>query len=179
MFDEVGGLPAHPLMVHAPVILVPLTALVAIAYTVIPAWRPRFGWALGLLSIAAPITAFGATLSGEVFAVKRGIAASPQVAIHSNLGATLRNLTILVAVLAIALLIVERVRTQGSVLGNLSRAGRHGPSGAPPMPSSPVLLVASIVLALGLVGVSIAATIWVVRVCHTGALMVWSENGGG
>jgi hypothetical protein len=178
VFDEVAGLPAHPLMVHAPVILVPLTMVVAIAYTVIPAWRSKFGWALGLLAIAAPVTAFAATLSGEVFAVKRGIATAPQVAIHSNLGATLRNLTILVAVLAIALLIVERVRTQGSVLGNLTRAGRHQNAGAGPMPSSPVLLVASIVLALGLVGVSIAATVWVVRTGHTGALMVWSDEGG-
>lgn len=178
MFDEVAGLPAHPLMVHAPVVLVPLTAIVAIAYTVLPGWRPRFGWALGLLALGGMATAFAATLSGEVFAVQQGIARTPQVAAHSGLGSTLRNLTILVAVLAIALLVVERVRTQGSVLGNLSRAGRHGPSGAPPLPASPVLLVASIVLAIGLIGVSVTATVWVVRAGHTGAVMVWSEQGG-
>ncbi len=36
MFDTVFGLPTHPLIVHAVVVFVPLTALAAIALTVVP-----------------------------------------------------------------------------------------------------------------------------------------------
>ena len=53
MFDRISGLPAHPLIVHAAVVLVPLLALGAIVYAVVPPLRKHFRWAVGLLAIAA------------------------------------------------------------------------------------------------------------------------------
>ncbi|MEZ5096403.1 MAG: DUF2231 domain-containing protein [Nocardioides sp.] len=41
MFDTIGGLPIHPLVVHAAVVLGPLAALLLLGY----AFRP--GWAHG------------------------------------------------------------------------------------------------------------------------------------
>src|SRR5688572_22034892 len=43
------GLPAHPLLVHAVVVLLPLAATGAIALAIRPQWRQRYAWpVLGL-----------------------------------------------------------------------------------------------------------------------------------
>jgi hypothetical protein len=41
---NVFGLPAHPLLVHAVVVLVPLVAIGAIAAVLWPSLRTRIGW---------------------------------------------------------------------------------------------------------------------------------------
>jgi uncharacterized membrane protein len=65
VFDRVGGLPVHALVLHAAVVFVPLLAVGAIAYGVVPRWRPRIGWAVLLLSIITPITCFVTRQSGQ------------------------------------------------------------------------------------------------------------------
>jgi hypothetical protein len=68
VFDQINGLPVHALVLHAAVIFVPLLAAGAIAYGLVPRWRPRIGWAVVLLAVAAPVTAFVARQSGvELF----------------------------------------------------------------------------------------------------------------
>jgi hypothetical protein len=57
------GLPAHPLLLHVPVVLVPVLSVVAVALAVRPAWRLRFGLSAGVLAIvtmAATILTAGA-----------------------------------------------------------------------------------------------------------------------
>lgn len=61
------GIPAHPLLVHAPVVLVPLLALLASAYALVPAVRPHTRWVLGLLALATPIATLLTKLSGDAF----------------------------------------------------------------------------------------------------------------
>lgn len=65
MFDQINGLPVHVLVVHAAVIFVPLLAVGAIVYALVARLRPRIGWAVVLLAIAAPIAALAAMLSGN------------------------------------------------------------------------------------------------------------------
>ena len=65
MFDQVNGLPVHVLVVHAAVVFVPLLALGAIVYALVPRWRTRVGWAVALLAVVAPLAALAAKLSGE------------------------------------------------------------------------------------------------------------------
>lgn len=65
MFREVMGLPAHALVVHAAVVFIPLLALVATGYAVLPRFRARLDWATAVLAVAAPVAAFAATQSGE------------------------------------------------------------------------------------------------------------------
>ena len=65
MFDQINGLPVHALVLHFAVVFVPLLALGAIAYAVIPGWRPRIGWAVVALAVIAPITCFVARQSGQ------------------------------------------------------------------------------------------------------------------
>ena len=67
MFEELSGMPAHPLLVHAAVVFVPLLVLAAYGYAFVPVLRARIGWAAALLAIVAPVTALFAKESGEAF----------------------------------------------------------------------------------------------------------------
>jgi uncharacterized membrane protein len=66
-----SGLPAHPLFVHVPVILIPTTIVAAIIFVFKPEWLLRYGIALALVSIVAMSSVFitmqaGAALRGEL-----------------------------------------------------------------------------------------------------------------
>ncbi len=66
-----SGLPAHPLFVHVPVILIPTTVVAAVVFVVKPKWLLRYGIALAVVSIVAMSSIFltmqaGAALRGEL-----------------------------------------------------------------------------------------------------------------
>lgn len=61
----VNGIPAHPLLVHAVVVLVPLAALAAIAAAAWPAARRRLGVATPVLASAGAVSAALAIQAGE------------------------------------------------------------------------------------------------------------------
>ncbi len=66
-----SGLPAHPLFVHVPVILIPVTVVAAVVFVLKPVWLSRYGIALAALSIVAMGSVFltlqaGAALRGEL-----------------------------------------------------------------------------------------------------------------
>ena len=65
MFDTIAGLPVHPLVVHAVVVLAPLSALMLLAYSFVPRWRPGLRWPTLVLSAISAVSAFVATESGE------------------------------------------------------------------------------------------------------------------
>jgi hypothetical protein len=62
---EFSGIPAHPLLVHAAVVFVPLLVLAANLYAFVPKLRERVGWAAVLLGLITPAAAFLAERSGE------------------------------------------------------------------------------------------------------------------
>jgi hypothetical protein len=66
-----SGLPAHPLFVHVPVVLIPTTVVVAIVFMIRLEWFLRYGIALALVSIVAMSSVFltmqaGAALRAEL-----------------------------------------------------------------------------------------------------------------
>ncbi len=63
--DEVFGLPAHPFLVHVPVVLIPLVAVGAIALAVRPSWRNRLSGPLALAALVTTVGVFLAQESGE------------------------------------------------------------------------------------------------------------------
>lgn len=62
---EIAGLPLHPLVVHAAVTFIPLSAAVSIAFAVLPRWRWLLRWPTAVLALATPVLAWVARLSGE------------------------------------------------------------------------------------------------------------------
>ncbi|MEV0809144.1 hypothetical protein [Micromonospora sp. NPDC050200] len=118
MFKEINGLPGHILVIHAAVVLVPLLALLASAYGLVPRWRPRLDWAVAILAVVTPVIAWMATESGEAFQeFLEGKHYPPELLAkikeHSEYGETTFRLTVGIAVAALVLLALTsgRVRT--------------------------------------------------------------------
>jgi hypothetical protein len=66
------GLPAHPLFVHVPVVLIPVTVVAAVVFVVKPEWLSRYGIALSVVAIVAMSSIFlamqaGAALRGALY----------------------------------------------------------------------------------------------------------------
>ena len=73
--DTVFGVPVHPLLVHAVVVLVPLAALMSILIVIKPAWRTKFKWLAAVLVVAGTATiplatGSGESLRGRIFQIK-------------------------------------------------------------------------------------------------------------
>lgn len=172
VFDLINGLPVHPLVVHAVVVLVPLAAHGTIAIALRPAWRSTYGplvVAAGILSvILCPV----ATSSGEALEERVGRPGE-----HAELGDQLVWFVIPVAVLALALVLLERRRTPS---GHRTRTPDGNGATSTSAASSPVAL--TVVAALAVLA-ALATGVQVYRVGDSGAKAVWqgqiSSSGGG
>ncbi len=81
---EVGGLPLHPLIVHAVVILVPLTAAAAVLGTFWPAARRRLGVVTPLAALVVLILVPITIAAGQSLA--EAVGETPAVEHHEGLG---------------------------------------------------------------------------------------------
>jgi hypothetical protein len=81
---EIAGLPLHPLIVHAVVILVPLTALALILGAFLPAARKRLGIVTPLAALVVLVLVPITMLAGEALAEQVGPV--PAVLHHADLG---------------------------------------------------------------------------------------------
>lgn len=156
MFEKVAGLPGHVLVVHAVVVFVPLLALLAVAYGVLPRWRDRTGWAVAALAVVAPLFAWVATQSGKDFERALREAGYPQqilaqVATHARYGDRLLWSTLALAVAAVLLLLATGGRARSRGL----------PSWLP------------VVLTVAVVALAVVATVYVYLTGETGARAVW------
>ncbi len=148
MLDTVGGLPAHPLLVHAPLVLIPLVSLSAVGMVASVRFSRRYGSAAAVLSALALISAVAAKLSGEAWSEQVGV---PQP--HADLADPLPVIVLLQALLVTLLWLLDRGRPT-----NRSR----------PLP---VWLLSALVLVM-----SVIAVYWTVRVGHSGAEAVWAPR---
>lgn len=94
--DLINGLPAHPLLVHAPVVLVPLTSLLLIALVYIPKLRKNY---LNVAVVGALIS-FGssklAESSGEELSERVGLPVE-----HEKYGERLVSVTLILLILTL------------------------------------------------------------------------------
>ncbi|MEV4618142.1 DUF2231 domain-containing protein [Asanoa sp. NPDC049573] len=65
MLNQILGIPAHPLIIHAAVVFIPLLCLAAVVYALVPKVRGQIGWATLALAVIAPLAAWFAMESGE------------------------------------------------------------------------------------------------------------------
>ena len=68
---EIGGLPLHPLVIHAAVVFGPLAALCALAYALTGRWRDRLRWPMVMLAVVATGSIVAAYLTGQNFLESR------------------------------------------------------------------------------------------------------------
>lgn len=164
MFEELLGLPAHPLLVHAAVVFVPLLAIAAVAYAVAPLVRRWIAWAVVGLAAVAPLAAWFATESGEALRERligqglRGEALAP-IDRHQEFGDRTLWATIGLGVLAVLLVWLFAKR-----------------GGRPPVGGGRSALVLNVVLAVGVIILAGASAYYVYKTGDSGARLVWGES---
>jgi uncharacterized membrane protein len=157
---EIGGVPLHPLVVHAVVVLAPLAALLAIAYAVRPGWRWALRWPMVLLAAVAAASGVIAEGSGEDLLHTLSAALRDRAVMedHEQLGEQLKAMLMLFAV--VSFIAAWRLGgASGAVSGRGART-QHG--GVLSLILSGLLILAAIgVLALTfLAGHSGASSVW-------------------
>ena len=154
---EIAGLPLHPLVVHAAVTIIPLSALLAIAFVVLPRWRWLSRWPTAALAVAAVAVAWVARLSGASL-----LEARPElerlVAEHQSRGQLLSLVVIPFAVIV--------VLAAWSLAGTSALASGRGAQESR-IPSLETVLAVLVVLA------SLAMLVLVVLTGDSGSRAVW------
>lgn len=145
VLDTFQGLPVHVLVVHAVVVLVPITAAGAIAIALVPRWSIRFGVLVAIFGVLTMGAAFAAKESGEQFARRVGTPAQ-----HVDYGQWMPWFALALAVLSIALWLTDRQ----------SKAPKRG--------------IAVKILAAVVIVAAIASTVWVVLTGESGSRAVWA-----
>jgi len=115
MFDTVLGLPVHALVVHAVVVLVPLSALGVAGIALMPRWRVRFGPLVLAVTTAGLALVPVATNSGEKLEdrIDAGGVVKDQIEDHVLWGERVLWPTLALWVLAVALVLMSRRRRAG------------------------------------------------------------------
>ncbi len=157
MFDYIGNMPLHPLVLHAVVVGVPLTMLLALLFA-LPRFRNWARWPMLLACVGSLVVTFVAKQSGEslVRQLKLDFSspAGALIQVHAKLADQLFLIMIGVAVLGVANAFFVRRPTDG--------AQRSG--------------AVSVILPLLLVLAAVAATVWVIRVGDLGSRAVWNPT---
>lgn len=160
------GIPAHPLVLHAAVVFVPLLAALTIGYAFVPPVRPHTRWVLGLLALGAPVSALLAKLSGDAFFARLQTANRvspdyvPKLEAHQQLGNMTLWTTIGLAIVTLALVSFVAPRPRAAAA---DAAGRLGSNRALTLSLQALSLVAA--------GVSVY---YVIRTGDSGAKAVWT-----
>jgi hypothetical protein len=159
VFDRVLGLPAHPLFIHAAVVLVPLLAVTAVLYAVWPASRRHIRWPMVAFALAAPGAVYFAKESGEAFRTSQRFQSAELQAVISEHEDFADILFYLVLALTVVTLVMAFMLP--SARGATSRIKA-------PVAVHWLVVVACVVLA----GTSLY---YCYRTGDTGARMVWAE----
>ena len=102
IFDLVLGLPVHPLIVHAAVVLVPLATVAAIAMAVKPSISRKYGPVIIGLAVVGQFSSIAAKLSGEALLERIDIEIERHVSFGDN--APLTSLPLLALVILLYLI---------------------------------------------------------------------------
>ena len=146
------GLPAHPLIIHVPVVFVPILGLAVLAVMFNFGWFERFGVliaAFSVVTLAATLLAVGA---GEAFREERerefpSLINDPTLHDHADAGITVRLAMVILTALLVGLLFARRAPNAARI----------------------ALRVLAVLFAL-------TAIFFVIRTGHLGAKLAWGDE---
>jgi hypothetical protein len=160
VFDKIGDMPLHPLVIHAVVFGIPLAVLLALLFA-FPKTREWARWPLAIVVVGATAVTFVARQSGLAFeaalGIKPGNPVGDLILQHSLLANQLFYIMIVFAAVGLINVFVVRKSTADS-------AGAEQPA------------IIRIVLPILLVAAALVALIWIVRVGDLGARAVWNPT---
>jgi uncharacterized membrane protein len=153
MFTTISGLPAHVLLVHAVVVLAPLTALLEILCAVWPAARRRLVWLVLAFAVVTTALTPITTEAGE-WLYDRERHHSAILNTHADRGGWMIYFSIAMLVVAVILALVH---------------WRENRSAKPAMTTN-------VVVAILAIAVGVASIVQVVRIGDAGARSVWANE---
>ena len=159
-FETIAGLPAHALLVHAAVILVPLAAIGLAVIGWKAEWRKHYSLPVALVAAAGAVFAFLAKQSGGPLedSVRRAASAAgvarPRFGEHPEQGDTAFFFAMLFGIAAVGVWGIDRYRE------------RFGLPTWSPLAAYAVALIPAV---LALVTMTVAG--------HSGATLVWKDVG--
>ncbi len=174
MFTKILGIPAHPLLIHAAVVFIPLLIVGAIVYAAIPRFRGRIDWAVFALAIIAPLSALFAKISGQdlqQLIITRHFASASllqKISVHNSFGNDTFWWTLGLGIATLALLAYQfpRDRRAAAVTSDGTAATSDG--------TAATTLAVRLVSTLVLVALGVVVGYYVFRTGDTGAHIVWS-----
>jgi len=152
------GLPAHPLLVHVPVVLIPLALVGVVLMLVRPQWRSALLIPTTAVAMAGAAGAILASQAGEW--LQERVPESHLIHDHAELGEMSRNMAILFAGAMFVWALRELVTTRGWFGGTAFAR----------LLSARWVAIAALV---GAVVFGLLSTVWVARAGHTGAKAAW------
>lgn len=167
----IGGIPLHPLLVHAVVVLLPLAALGAILVAVRPSWLRSYGPLVAAAALVGAISATGAVIAGnQLAAAIVSEAFQPVIAQHASFGVFTLWTAWPFAVLAIVTWVLNRRATRSPADGAVdpdAATVRISTRTATSTPTTVRVLAAASAL------VGIVAVVGTVLAGHSGSAAVW------
>lgn len=151
---EILGLPLHPLIIHAVVVLVPLAALGGVAISLLTWARVRYGSLVVVGAFGAAVTTFVAQIAGQDL-YNSLPQRRPAVEAHASIGGQLLLWVILLFVGTVVVMLAQRLIDQDKPRGRIA------------LISGAVITVA----------MAIVSTVQVMRIGHAGAVAVWGGGG--
>jgi uncharacterized membrane protein len=162
--ETLFGLPAHPLMVHLPVVIIPLAGLIAVVFAVRSQWLDRFGWGLVALSGLGALGGILAAGSGE--GLEEMGESGGRVEEHAEMGELARTLGIVFFLVVLGVVLARHLaRKKGE--------GATGVWGFVGSKAGAVVAAAALVVSAG------AATYTISAAGHEGAKLVWEDEADG
>jgi uncharacterized membrane protein len=151
--ETLFNLPAHPLLVHVPVVCIPMAAVGAVAVACRPQWRKTYGLLVVALAFVGMIGAQLAIMSGEALQESRHIR---DLGDHGDYGELARTMSISLFGFVVVLYALDRWGTD--------RRLRRVPAWA-----ATAVAMLTVVSAAGALGTAVIAG-------HTGAERVWKDK---
>ena len=165
----VSGLPLHPLVVHAVVVLLPMAVLGSLVVAVRPAARRRWGWPVAVLTAVAVVSIPVATSTGE--GLEHNLPRTQAIATHAELGDQLLVFAAPLLLCVAALAFVDHRRRRGVAA---ARAAGPGTMTAPRATSGRARAGVAVLAALT-VAFALVSAVQVYRVGDSGARAAWGE----
>ena len=150
--DNLFGLPAHPLVVHGAVVLLPIAAVATVVVAAVPRWRRPYALLVFGVSLAAAGAIWLAQESGE--SLEERVTETALVERHSELAEQVLPWAIAVVVVAGAVVAADRYRSRLATL---------------PARATTITLIAAAVIT------GVGATWTVAEVGHSGAKATWHD----
>ncbi|CAB4892453.1 unannotated protein [freshwater metagenome] len=155
--NSLFGLPAHPILVHAAVVLVPLAAIGLVLIALVPKLRPKYATLVAIFATLSAGSVGVAQGSGESLqeAVRNSVKDPALLRTHTQMGEDLLPWAAGMFVVAAFIFVVEFMRR------------RDKPLKLPVQATNIAIMVLSVVVAAG-------SVYMVIKIGHSGAKSTWN-----